>query len=279
MGILDFLKSTQESINAFQQKVITTPPETLIKQVNGGEKQRTGKVENERKPNRVAKQIINQFYIDYPEIPYISNNRKKDWIEQAVMFPTQNIIPKSIMTRYADGLLPGHVYMLFWLKKYTNKDIPAYFEYKYGLDFEKEKEFLLTKGFLNNLGKPTEKGEKAISDHKDVIENHAPKKPDRTIEGISKQILKQKANFIKNGVEKYTFVANHDCCEKCAALNEKHFLVSEMKIGINAPPMHEGCKCAVAPWVDREELDALLDFISKGGTTNEWEAMKKRKKN
>ena len=81
-----------------------------------------------------------------------------------------------MMTRYSDGLLPGHVYMLYWLKKYTNKRIPAYFEYKYGIDFCKEKDFLYENGFLNESGKPTKKGEKAIENHKNVIENHSSEK-------------------------------------------------------------------------------------------------------
>ena len=56
--------------------------------------------------------IIDKFYKGYPELPYISNERNIEWIEQAELFPKQCIIPKSIMTRYSDGLLPGHIYML-----------------------------------------------------------------------------------------------------------------------------------------------------------------------
>lgn len=43
-----------------------------------------------------------------------------------------------MMVRNEDGLLPGHIYMLYWLNKFTNKRIPQYFEYEYGIDFEKE---------------------------------------------------------------------------------------------------------------------------------------------
>lgn len=52
------------------------------------------------------------------------------------------------MTPYSDGLLPGHIYMLYWLKKYKNKRVPAYFEYRYGIDFEKEKSFFFAINIL-----------------------------------------------------------------------------------------------------------------------------------
>ena len=64
---------------------------------------------------------------------------------------------------------------LYWLGRYTNKRVPAYFEYKYGICFDKEKQFLEENGFLEN-NKPTEKGKKAIEEHNDVIEKHSVKK-------------------------------------------------------------------------------------------------------
>ena len=218
--------------------------------------------------------IYNKYYSDYPEKPYISQDREfnTDWIEQADMFPKQSIISKSMMKRYADGLLPGHIYMLYWLKKYKNKRIPAYFEYKYGVDFVKETIFLHDNGFLDDLNKPTEKGEKAINRHHTVIEKHTPPKPDRSIEGISKQILAQRDSILKNGFTEYIFIANSGCCESCSKLNNKHFPVSELKIGVNAPPMHDKCRCSIAAWEDDEEYEAWLDFLSKGGTTKQWNA-------
>lgn len=74
-----------------------------------------------------CQKIYKRFYKDYPEKPFISQDRElnTDWIEQAEMFPEQSIIPKSMMYRYPDGLLPGHVYMLYWLNKYNNKKVPS----------------------------------------------------------------------------------------------------------------------------------------------------------
>lgn len=233
---------------------------------------------NKKKKSNTATAIINKLYADYPEKPYISADREKDWIERAEIFPAQSIISKEMMTRFKDGLLPGHVYMLYWLKKYTNKKVPVYFEYKYGIDFEKEKLFLKSKGFLNDSDKPTPKGEKAIANHYSVVEKHTPPKPDRSFEGLSKQTLEQRDSFIRNGFEQYEFIANTGCCEKCAQLDGKHFPVKELKIGENAPPMHEGCRCSIAAYSDRREYDEWLDFISSGGTTAQWEKMKKQQR-
>ena len=116
----------------------------------------------------------------------------------------------------------------------------------------------------------TAKGEKAI-------ENHAPKRS-LSVEGISKQILAQRDSLRKNGFEKYEFMANRDCCPTCAALNGKHFPITKLKIGVNAPPMHEGCRCSIAAYEDDEEHEAWLDYLEKGGTTSAWEKAKKKKK-
>ena len=157
MKIFDFLFKAQE---------------TAIKQTEISAKK------TKSKQGKLAVEIIKRFYADYPEKPYISPNREENWIEKAEMFPKQSIIPKSIMTRFSDGLLPGHVYMLYWLKKYKDKRVPVYFEYKYGVDFEKERLFLIEKGYLNTDYKPTEKGEKAIEEHhKVIVEHNQPKAP------------------------------------------------------------------------------------------------------
>lgn len=94
----------------------------------------------------------------------------------------------------------------------------------------------------------------------------------------TKQILNQRDNLCKNGFHEYEYIANRNCCDVCAALNGKHFPLSEFKIGVNAPPMHEGCTCSIAAYSDDAEYEAWLDFVSKGGTTKQWEAMKRKKK-
>lgn len=89
----------------------------------------------------------------------------------------------------------------------------------------------------------------------------------------------QKQSYIRNGFEEYTYVAcgNADVCERCQALDGKHFRVQDMMPGTNAPPMHPRCHCSTAAYEDSTEYEKWLKFLEQGGTTEEWEASKNRK--
>lgn len=121
--------------------------------------------------------IYKKYYSNYLEKPYISRDRElnTNWIADTdnwfSMTGQMRWIPKEMMTRFSDGLLPGHVYMLYWIDKIHRKKIPVYFEYEFGIDFEKEKLFLQENGYLDNNSQLTEKGRRAISNHYDVIVN------------------------------------------------------------------------------------------------------------
>lgn len=91
---------------------------------------------------------------------------------------------------------------------------------------------------------------------------------------LSVQTEAQKQSFVKNGFEQYTFIVNGGCCEICEAIKGKHFRVSKMMPGLNAPPMHPHCRCSVAAYEDSDEYEEWLDYLSKGGTTETWEKMK-----
>mgnify|MGYP002639552328 CR=1 FL=1 len=82
----------------------------------------------------------------------------------------------------------------------------------------------------------------------------------------------QKQSFERNGFEEYTFIANSGCCDICQSLNGKHFKVAKMIPGENAAPMHPHCRCSVAAYEDSEEYEAWLDYLDKGGSTEEWNA-------
>lgn len=84
----------------------------------------------------------------------------------------------------------------------------------------------------------------------------------------------QKQSFLANGFEMYTFHVNHGCCAACSDLDGKHFKIKDMMPGKNAPPMHPNCRCSVSAYEDDTEYEAWLDFLDKGGTTEEWEALK-----
>lgn len=249
MGIFDFITKMQKKIDEMQNRI-------NVASAQSREPKAPAPIQS-----RVAKKIINRFYAYYPEIPYISDQRSADWIQKAESFPEQCIVKRSMMERYSDGLLPGHIYMLYWISKNNNKKTPAYFEYKYGIDFEKEKSFLRENNYLDEQFRLTKIGEQAISRHYEVIEKHAAStaKPSRTVESISNQILAIRDNIKKQGFKEYEFIANRRCCEICGELNGKHFPLSKLNIGVNAPPMHEGCCCSIVAYSDRKEYEDWLN--------------------
>ncbi len=89
----------------------------------------------------------------------------------------------------------------------------------------------------------------------------------------------QKQSFQRNGFDFYEFIVNSGCCPVCQALSGKHFRVDKMMPGENAPPMHPHCRCSTAAYEDSKEYEAWLDYLSKGGTTEEWEKLKKTVEN
>lgn len=167
MGILNFLFSKDNSSKENTEKEFDR------------RKISAEKIDNDQRieaRESYKRKIYKKFYSDYPEKPFISKDREENtnWIEQAEMFPKQSIIPKSMMKRYKDGLLPGHVYMLYSIDKIHRKRIPAYFEYDYGIDFFKEREFLVKNGYLDTNYKLTGKGMIALGEHKNVINERNP---------------------------------------------------------------------------------------------------------
>lgn len=89
------------------------------------------------------------------------------------------------------------------------------------------------------------------------------------------QTAAQKRSFEKNGFEEYEFIANGTACEKCTGLDGQHFKVTKMMPGTNAPPIHPNCRCSTAAYQDSAEYEAWLDFLDKGGSTEEWQNIKR----
>lgn len=91
----------------------------------------------------------------------------------------------------------------------------------------------------------------------------------------------QKQSFERNGFEKYIFIVNGGCCAICEAAKNKDigygkgvYLVKDMMPGENASPMHPHCRCSTAAYEDSDEYEAWLDYLDKGGTTEEWNKLK-----
>ena len=101
------------------------------------------------------KKITHPVYKDYPEQPYISPDRDLEaWISTPERFPYSRV-PRANMVRTEEGLLPGHIVML-WLMEVssiTNEFLaPQYFEYRYGVEAEEAKRLLVDKGYADYCG-------------------------------------------------------------------------------------------------------------------------------
>lgn len=84
----------------------------------------------------------------------------------------------------------------------------------------------------------------------------------------------QKQYFDRMGFDEYTFHANSGCCDACQSKDGKHFKVKDMMPGENAAPMHPNCRCSCSAYEDSKEYEEWLDFLSKGGTTEEYNKLK-----
>ena len=120
-------------------------------------------------------------------------------------------------------------------------------------------------GFLDFIKKTQKKRKRATSIGK-------------TGNSAADQILALRKNLIRNKILEYQVIANRDCCSVCNELNEKHFPVKKLVIGVNAPPIHEGCRCSIAAYQDEAEFEKWLDFLEKGGTTKEYNKIISKKK-
>lgn len=80
-------------------------------------------------------------------------------------------------------------------------------------------------------------------------------------------------SYERNGFSMFTLIPLGDACDVCkeaAKKNGGHYKISEMQIGLNAPPLHPLCRCSTAAYMDSKEYEEWLDFLANGGTTQEF---------
>lgn len=86
-------------------------------------------------------------------------------------------------------------------------------------------------------------------------------------------------SYKQNGFTQYEYMAvNPNACEICRSLNNKTYNVQGAEVGNYEhplPPMHPRCHCTTAPHVDGADYEAWLNFLESGGTTEQWDAMRK----
>ena len=66
------------------------------------------------------------------------------------------------------------------------------------------------------------------------------------------------------GADSYEFLAtlDNETCSICGKLDKKVFKISKACVGTNCPPMHNECRCTIAPYYD----DEFSDLFDKGST-------------
>lgn len=81
-------------------------------------------------------------------------------------------------------------------------------------------------------------------------------------------------SYKASGVKRYVYMAvNPNACPICREIDGKDFPVDEAQPAVNAPPMHPRCHCTTAPYVDEDEYNAWLNYLSQGGSTSDWNNM------
>lgn len=74
------------------------------------------------------------------------------------------------------------------------------------------------------------------------------------------QISASRNRYESYGLKEYEILGRdeHDIGCVCKKMNGKKFKLSEMKIGINAPPFHPRCRCDIIPVVDTDFKDKII---------------------
>ena len=81
-------------------------------------------------------------------------------------------------------------------------------------------------------------------------------------------------SYKASGVQKYVYMAvNPRACPICREIDGNVYDVADAEPAKNAPPMHPRCHCTTAPYVDEDEYNAWLNYLSQGGRTSDWEQM------
>lgn len=82
----------------------------------------------------------------------------------------------------------------------------------------------------------------------------------------------QKQSFERNGFDEYIFLALGTACPICKKLNEKHFKVTKMMSGTNAPPIHPLCVFpntkVIAPDIEAMTRSSYSGCVVEIGTSD-----------
>ena len=90
-----------------------------------------------------------------------------------------------------------------------------------------------------------------------VVSNCDTKNDDIAFQNKILHAKREKQSYKECGVKKYRYLATLDSrtCPICGNLDGKVFAVSEMKIGVNCPPMHPECRCTTVAAIEGQALE------------------------
>lgn len=81
-------------------------------------------------------------------------------------------------------------------------------------------------------------------------------------------------SYKQSGVQKYVYMAvNPRACPICREIDGNVYDVADAEPAKNAPPMHPRCHCTTAPYVEEDDYNAWLNYLSQGGKTSDWNNM------
>lgn len=106
-------------------------------------------IEMQGTPEEIAK--VEAIYADYDEFPFISKDRNlTEWLGQVALSSSAKV-PKRNMVRTSEGLLPGHIILLWRVSHGTYTQghwVTKYFEYDYGIDGGTDIDWLVEEGYV-----------------------------------------------------------------------------------------------------------------------------------
>lgn len=115
--------------------------------------------------------------------------------------------------------------------------------------------------FINRLRSSDNKSATAIAIFCD-ISGESISKVQRSLESMNREDIAFESNchnvntdfssYVESGIDKYLFLAALDAqtCPICGRLDGKIFYVKDKKVGVNFPPMHDGCRCTTTAVID-----------------------------
>lgn len=128
--------------------------------------QTTPNIESQESKKDIKQNTITlDLYAHYPEHPYINPNRDIDTFLYNVKHNKAIIVPQDNMIRDDLNLLPGDIYLIFWLFKHRNQQFPMFFETFFGIDVQKEIQILQKRKFIDSNLKVTPLGCEQIDDY------------------------------------------------------------------------------------------------------------------